>query len=84
MPTGWIIAAALVAIAVGLLLWAGGRWLAHSWEVLDDDQVAEKLAPQGSPHSSTLWLRLSGWLTGGPRRLTYRRDKRGRFRRIRR
>ena len=83
MPTGWIIAAALVAIALGLLLWAGGRWLARSWEVLDDDQVTEKLAPQGS-QSSTVWLRLSGWLTGGPRRLTYRRDKRGRFRRIRR
>jgi hypothetical protein len=84
MPTGWIIAAALVAIALGLLLWAGGRWLARSWEVLDDDQVAEKLAPHGSPSSSTVWLRLAGWLTGGPRRLTYRRDRRGRFRRIRR
>ena len=84
MPTGWIIAAALAAIALGLVLWLAGRWLARSWEVLDDDQLAEKLAPPGAPQSSTLWLRLSGWLTGGPRRLTYRRDKRGRFRRIRR
>ena len=81
MPTGWIIAAALVALALALLLWVAGRWLARSWEVLDDDQLTEKLAPR---ESSTLWLRLGGWLTGGPRRLTYRRDKRGRFRRIRR
>lgn len=81
MRTGWIIAALLVAIGFGILVWAAARWLARSWEVLDDDQLTEKLAPR---ESSTLWLRLGGWLTSGPRRLTYRRDKRGRFRRIRR
>lgn len=84
MPTAWIIAAVLVAIVLAASLWAAGRWLASSWEVLDDDQLTEKLAPQGAPQPSTLWLRVSGWLTGGPRQLTYRRDKRGRFRRIRR
>lgn len=84
MPTGWIVAAALVAIALGLLLWAGGRWLARSWEVLDDDQLADKLTGQGTPESPGLWLLVRGWLAGGPRRLTYRRDARGRFRRFRR
>ena len=84
MSTGWIIVVALVAIAVGLLLWGAGRWLASSWEVLDDDQLTEKLTGQGASPSPALWLRVRGWLAGGPRRLTYRRDERGRFRRFRR
>ena len=83
MPTGWIIVAAIVAIMLGLLLWAAGRWLASSWEVLDDDQLAERLTGKGATHSP-MWLRVRGWLAGGPRRLTYRRDERGRFRRVRR
>jgi hypothetical protein len=84
MPTGWIIAAALVAIGLAVVLWAAGRWLARSWEVLDDDQLSEKLAGQRSALSPAVWLRVCGWFAGGPRRLTYRRDERGRFRRIQR
>jgi hypothetical protein len=84
MPAGWIALVAVVAIALGLLLWAGGRWLARSWEVIDDDQLAEKLTSQNARESPGLWLLMRGWLAGGPRRLTYRRDERGRFRRIRR
>jgi len=84
MPAGWIIGAALVAILAGALLWAAGRWLAGSWEVLDDDQLTERLAPRGASQSAAVWLRVRGWFAGGPRRLTYRRDKLGRFRRIRR
>ena len=83
MPVGWIIVA-VVALALAALLWAAGRWLAGSWEVLDDDQLAEKLDVPGAPHSPALWLHVRGWFTGGTRRLTYRRDKRGRFRRTRR
>ena len=83
MPSGWIIAAVVAALALVALLWAAGRWLARSWELLDDDQLAEKLVP-GAHQSSALRLIIRGWLSGGPRRLTYRRDKRGRFRRIRR
>jgi len=84
MSPGWIVVAAVIAIGAGALLWSGGRWLANSWEILDDDQLSEKLAPRGSSHSAAVWLRVRGWFTGGPRRLTYRRDKLGRFRRIRR
>ncbi len=84
MPTEWIIIATLVAIGLGLLLWTAGRWLTRSWEVLDDDQLADKLAGHGAAESPGLWLLVRGWLAGGPRRLTYRRDKRGRFRRVRR
>ena len=83
MTAGWIIVFALAAIGACLLLWLGGRWLARSWEVLDDDQLSEKLS--GSARQSpALWLRMLGWFSRGPRRLTYRRDERGRFRKIRR
>lgn len=71
-------------MVASLLLWRFWRWLAGSWEVLDDDQVHARLADGGGPRPPLLWLRLMGWLGGGPRQLTYRRDKRGRFRRIRR
>jgi hypothetical protein len=84
MSSGWIILASAVAIALALILWSAGRWLTRAWEVLDDDQLTEKLAGQGVSPSPALWFRVRGWFTGGPRRLTYRRDKRGRFRRIRR
>ena len=77
---GWIIIAALAAIAVGFLLWLAWRWLARSWEVLDDDRLSEKLADAG--HSPVSWLRMRGWFKRKPRQLTYRRDERGRFRRI--
>ena len=83
MSTGWIIILTLGAIGVGLLLWAASRWLARSWEVLDDDQLSEKLLGP-VPHSPAVWMRILGWFTRGPRRLTYRRDERGRFRKIRR
>ena len=84
MSAGWIVAAACIALAGVALLWLAARWLASSWELLDDDQLSEKLAPRGSGHSPAVWLRVRGWFSGGPRRLTYRRDKLGRFRRIRR
>lgn len=82
MAAGWIIIAAIAVIGVGSLLWLAWRWLARSWEVLDDDQLSEKLAD--ATHSPVAWLRMRGWFTRKPRQLTYRRDERGRFRRVRR
>jgi hypothetical protein len=84
MPTGWIIVVALAAVVLAVGVWAAWRWLAGSWEVIDDDELADKLARRGQAPSAMLWLIGRGWLVGRPRRLTYRRDKRGRFRRIRR
>jgi hypothetical protein len=75
MAIGWIIGLALAGIGVaGLaaLLW---RWLSASWHVLDDEQLHE--LSRGSS-----WLR--GWFRPKQRQLFYRRDKRGRFRRIQR
>ena len=84
VSVAWIIAG-VVAAAVGLARWFGGRWLSGSWEVLDDHGVHERLLGPGGPrHSPGLWLRLNRWINRKPLRLTYRRDKRGRFRRTRR
>ena len=84
MSPGWIVFAVLFALGTVAVLWLSARWVASSWEVLDDDQLSEKLAPRGAGHSATMWLRMRGWFSGGPRRLTYRRDKLGRFRKFRR
>jgi len=83
MGPAWIIVVGLGAAAAALPLWLAMRWLGRSWEVLDDDQLSDRLA--GSEHNSPAgWLGLRGWFTRMPRRLTYRRDERGRFRRIER
>jgi hypothetical protein len=81
MQAAWIIVVALGAAAAALPLWLAARWLGRSWEVLDDDQLSDRLAER--ERASVDWLGLRGWFTRKPRRLTYRRDERGRFRRIR-
>ena len=81
MSAAWIIFVALGAIGFCLLLWLASLWLTRSWEVLDDDQLSEKLSGP-TQHSPAVWRRMLGWFVRGPRRLTYRRDKLGRFRRI--
>ena len=83
MSAAWILFVGFGGVGVFALLWLAWRWLTQSWEVLDDDQLSDKLAgPAEQP--AGFRLRMLGWLTRGPRRLTYRRDERGRFRRIRR
>ena len=81
MSTPWIIFVALGALGFCLMLWLASLWLTRSWEVLDDDQLSEKLSDR-SQHSQAVWRRIGSWFTRGPRRLTYRRDKLGRFRKI--
>jgi hypothetical protein len=55
-----------------------GRWLARSWEVVDDDDIRQHTG------TSTFWFHALGWLKPKGWLLTYRRDERGRFRRHRR
>jgi hypothetical protein len=75
MGAGIMIVIVLAAVGVGGLAVLVWLWLSASWEVLDDDQLHELSHGTG-------WLR--GWLRPRQRQLSYRRDKRGRFRRIHR
>ena len=83
MQAVWIIVAVFGAAAVALPLWLASRWLAGSWEVLDDDQLSDLLSSRAR-HSPADWLGMRGWFKRRPPQLTYRRDERGRFRKIRR
>lgn len=83
MQAAWILVVLLGATAVSLTLWLAFCWLTRSWEVLDDDQLSDKLSTRAR-HSPADWLRMRGWFTRKPRQLTYRRDERGRFRKVRR
>jgi hypothetical protein len=78
MSTAWIIMVALGAAGALALVLFAWSWLAKSWQVIDDDQLAERLSRQ----APGWWMRMRGWFVGGPPRLTYRRDKLGRFRKI--
>ena len=83
MSASWIIIVVLVGTGLCLLLLAW-RWLARSWEVLDDDQLHERLSALPDAPRPALWFRMRRWFRHRPLQLTYRRDRRGRFRRIRR
>jgi hypothetical protein len=65
--------------AVGIML-----WLAPALNPVEDDQ--SEYLTRGHGARSSLWRsRLARWLRGGKsRQQAYRRDKRGRFRTIRR
>ena len=84
MSVSWIIVAVVVGASLCLLLALAWLWLARSWEVLDDDQLHERLAAAPDAPGPALWFRMRRWFGSRPLQLTYRRDRRGRFRRIRR
>jgi hypothetical protein len=71
-----IVGCILIAAAAALALF--GRWLSNSRTVIEDEDPHEPLGDR------SLWQRLAGLVGRGPRRLTYRRDERGRFRKHRR
>jgi hypothetical protein len=73
-----LIFVAIVLLGTSILLILAGRWLACSWEVIDDEALLDH--ELGAP----FWFHIQGWLNPGARQLTYRRDTRGRFRRHRR
>ena len=78
MHPGSVIAGLIIAMAVigfvgfAALVWL---WASESWEVVDDETLRD-LSKRAA------WLRR--WFPEKQRQLFYRRDKRGRFRRIRR
>ena len=84
MSATWIIAVVVAGAGLCLLIALAWRWLARSWEVLDDDQLHERLTARGDAPLPALWFRIGRWFRTRPLQLTYRRDRRGRFRRTRR
>jgi hypothetical protein len=67
-------------VGIGCLLTGIWLWRALKWEVVDDDELHERISPDG--WSRRKWL--GSWFKPKPPLLTYRRDRRGRFRRYRR
>ena len=84
MSAIWIIVAVLAGAGLLLLVALGWLWLARSWQVLDDDELHQRLSGAPDAPRPALWFRMRGWFRRRPPQLTYRRDGRGRFRRIRR
>lgn len=83
--TLWWVLAGLAAILLCFLAWLAWRWLAGSWEVLDEEQLEAKLAQHSDQHQKIgRWFGIRRWFEPKPRQLFYRRDKLGRFRKIKR
>jgi hypothetical protein len=80
--------AMLLLMLIGVVVSAGAvgivLWLAPSLDHVEEDQ--SEYLPRGYGSRSNSWrTRLARWLRGDKsRQLAYRRDKRGRFRTIRR
>ena len=72
----------IVATAIPALLLVALVWLVR---LLATTEHPQDTVGRGADPRSLSWLaRLRVWLTAPPKRLDYRRDKRGRFRRVRR
>ena len=78
MTTVFLIIGIAFPVLVLLILFVFVRIVAGT-DVHDDVGTS-----RGAPRARTLVGRFRAWLTSTPRRLDYRRDKRGRFRRVRR
>jgi hypothetical protein len=77
MSFWFLVMAVLGFVGIPAALGAGILWLSGSWEVVDDRHVIDRLERRGffSWHFAFLF-------GNSTRRLTYRRDSRGRFRKI--
>lgn len=73
----WTVATAIPALLLAALIWLV-RLLAAT-------EHPQDTVGRGTDPRSLSWIaRLRVWFTATPKRLDYRRDKRGRFRRVRR
>lgn len=74
--------ALIMAICVPLGIVVGMIWLAS---VLSDEEPGQDITGSSyEPRQRKLLYRLRRWLMSSPKKLDYRRDKLGRFRRVRR
>jgi hypothetical protein len=79
--SGLVLFLVAIAIAISVVAAAILLWLGPSLHPTEDDQPEHQHKRAGTP---SLRARLARWLRGKPAALDYRRDKRGRFRRVRR
>ena len=70
----------VLAAAIGIACLLGVVWMLRTlrWEVVEDDQLHDRIGRGRGGHWFTAWFRPRSPM------LTYRRDERGRFRRYRR
>lgn len=74
--------ALILAICVPIAILVGMIWLAS---VLSGEEPGQDVTGSSyEPRQRKLFHRLRLWLMSTPKKLDYRRDKRGRFRRVRR
>jgi hypothetical protein len=74
--------ALILATCVPLLIVGGIVWLSS---VLSGEDSAQDVTGSGyQPKQRKLLYRFRLWLMSSPKKLDYRRDKKGRFRRVRR
>ena len=74
--------ALILAICVPLVIFGGVIWLVS---VLSGEEPGQDVTGSSfQPGQRKLFHRLRLWLMSSPKKLDYRRDKRGRFRRVRR
>jgi hypothetical protein len=80
MSATLILTGLCIAVGVGALIF--GLWLLRTlkWEAVEDDQLEFRMPRGGAPGRG--WFK--GLIASRQRLLTYRRDRRGRFRRYRR
>jgi hypothetical protein len=71
-------------LAIVLPLLAIGGLLALVWLLATSDVPVDIGTSRGNMRAPSLIGRLRAWLTSAPKRLDYRRDRKGRFRRVRR
>jgi hypothetical protein len=71
-----------VGIIVPLIVFAVLFWLFRS--LADVDPAQDTLSSSYRPKSRNPLRWIRAWLLASPKTLSYRRDKRGRFRRVRR
>jgi hypothetical protein len=72
----------ILAMAIPAVLLVGLVWLVRLLAEADGPQ--DTLGRGAGPRPASWLGRLRVWLTATPKRLDYRRDKKGRFRRVRR
>ena len=78
----WFFVAIIVVFSAAFV--GGSAWLIRLLADCHADDTQGRDHPRSRGTAIPLWERLRAWLLKKPARLDYRRDERGRFRKVRR